>query len=102
MINFIFTSSAWAAIVTIVLFISVYSKTYNWYRHRLGLVMNASLISVAIVAIGGIVRSHYELLGTVMASGGWIIFSILLAWRLRLLIESSKEREKELDTDNWN
>lgn len=91
MIEVALTLSAWGVVVSVGLFIAVYSKTYNWYKHRLGLIMNLSLISVAVAAVGGIIRSHYADVGMLIIIGGWVSFVILLIWRLRLLLESSKD-----------
>lgn len=88
MINTALTLSAWAVVVSVAVFIAIYSKTYSWHKHRLGLVMNLSLISVAVAAIGGIIRTRYEDIGMLIVTGGWVAFATLLIWRLRLLLES--------------
>ena len=91
MLEIILTLSAYTAIVSVVTFIAIYSKMYDWHKHPMGRVMNFSLISAALVAAGGIVHTFDSEVGMVLLSGGWVAFSILLVWRMRLLIVSTKQ-----------
>ena len=91
MLELILTLSAYTAIISVVTFIAIYSKMYDWHRHPMGRVMNFSLMSAALVAVGGIVRTYDAEVGMVLSSGAWVVFSILLVWRLRLLIVSTKQ-----------
>ena len=91
MLELILTLSAYTAIISVVTFIAIYSKMYDWHRHPMGRVMNFSLLSAATVALGGIIRTYDVETGMIISSGAWILFSILLVWRLRLLIVSTKQ-----------
>lgn len=91
MLEFILTLSAYTAIVSVVTFIAIYSKMYDWHRHPMGRVMNFSLLTAATVALGGIIRTYDPEVGTALSSGAWVAFSILLVWRMRLLIVSTKQ-----------
>ena len=91
MLELILTLSAYTAIISVVTFIAIYSKMYDWHRHPMGRVMNFSLLANAVVAVGSIVRVGHPDMGMIIATGGWVAFSILLVWRMRLLIVSTKQ-----------
>lgn len=102
MLELILTLSAYTAIVSVVTFIAVYSKMYDWHRHPMGRVMNFSLMSAALVAIGEIVRTYGHEVGMVLSSGAWVVFSILLVWRMRLLIVSTKQGKQDRQEEKQN
>ena len=91
MLELILILSAYTAIISVVTFIAIYSKMYDWHRHPMGRVMNFSLISSALMAVGGLVRTYDTEVGMVLTSGACVLFSILLVWRMRLLIVSTKQ-----------
>ena len=100
MLELILTLSAYTAIVSVVTFIAIYSKMYDWHKNTLGRIMNLSLLANAVVAVGSIVRVDHPDMGMIIATGGWAAFSILLVWRLRLLIVSTKQGKHPEEKQN--
>lgn len=87
----------YTSIVVTVVYLIIYSKMYSWWRHRLGLVMNLSIISVGVIAVGVASRLFSYETGNIIAIVGWCAYTGLLTWRLRLLTDYAKARRKEQD-----
>lgn len=92
--------TAYTAIVVVVVFIVVYSAMFDWHRHPMGRLMNFSLMSVAIVAAGIIIRNYSDSVGMLISAAGWGVFSLLLILRLRVLIASKSKTSKEEKRDH--
>lgn len=91
-LSFVLMICAYTALVAVVVFVAVYSKMYDWWASPMGRVMNLSLIANALVA-GGIAIRFFEdqVPGRLLSIVGLIAFTVLLIWRLRLLISTAKK-----------
>lgn len=83
---------AYTSLVSIAVYLIAYSRLYDWWKNSLGRVMNLSLISIALIAVGVIVANAGSPLGLVINSIGWVTFIILLIWRLVILLTFAKKR----------
>lgn len=93
------TTAAYTAILAVVVFIFMYSKIYDWHKSPMGRVMNLSLVSNAIVALGvGLIKINPDL-AILLGSVGLTAFAILLMMRLRLLIDSAKDRDFRINDE---
>lgn len=101
----ILTVAAYTAIVVSLMYLVVYTKMFDWYRSTLGRVMNLSIVSVAIIAVGTVARTIFmdDQLGRIISFVGWLFFSVLLLWRLRILVYSynriKQRRLQDVDKD---
>ena len=101
----ILTVAAYTAIVVSLMYLVVYTKMFDWYRSTLGRVMNLSIVSVAIIAVGTVSRTIFmdDQLGMIISFVGWLFFSVLLLWRLRILVYSynriKQRRLQDVDKD---
>ena len=101
----ILTIAAYTAIVVSLMYLVVYTKMFDWYRSTLGRVMNLSIVSVAIIAVGTVSRTIFmdDQLGRIISFVGWLFFSVLLLWRLRILVYSynriHQRRLQDVDKD---
>ena len=101
----ILTVAAYTAIVVSIMYLVVYTKMFDWYRSTLGRVMNLSIVSAAIIAVGTVSRTIVmdEQLGRIISFVGWLFFSVLLLWRLRILVYSynriNQRRLQDVDKD---
>ena len=80
--------SAILQILSVIGFIVVYSLMFDWYKHKLGLVMNLSLIFSAIVSLGIIFLFIDPMIGLVLNIIGWNGVTVFLFMRLRLLAQA--------------
>ena len=98
--------TAYTAVVTIAIYLSVYSKMYDWWKNSLGRVMNFSLIATALIALGAALRFADDDFGRILTISGCIMFMVLLVMRLRLLLASGKDRQRDIpnksDTSKLN
>ena len=86
MTELIFTLTGLSMIAATVGYLVVYTARYDWFKSRLGRVMNLSLIAVATFAFGVIVAevvSH--LLGAALAAVGGSGYVAAIWLRLRVL-----------------
>ena len=101
----ILTVAAYTAIVVSLIYLVVYTKMFDWYRSTLGRVMNLSIVSVAIIAVGTVSRTIFmdDQLGRIISFVGWLFFSVLLLWRLIILVYSynriHQRRLQDVDKD---
>ena len=101
----ILTIAAYTAIVVSLMYLVVYTKMFDWYRSTLGRVMNLSIVSVAIIAVGTVSRTIFmdDQLGRIISFVGWLFFSVLLLLRLRILVYSynriNQRRLQDVDKD---
>ena len=101
----ILTVAAYTAIVVSLMYLVVYTKMFDWYRSTLGRVMNLSIVSVAIIAVGTVSRTIFmdDQRGRIISFVGWLFFSVLLLWRLRILVYSynriHQRRLQDVDKD---
>ena len=101
----ILTVAAYTAIVVSIMYLVVYTKMFDWHRSTLGRVMNLSIVSVVIIAAGTVSRTVFmdEQLGRIISFVGWLFFSVLLLWRLRILVCSynriNQRRLQDVDKD---
>lgn len=101
----ILTVAAYTAIVVSLMYLVVYSKMFDWHRSTLGRVMNLSIVSNAIVAVGTVSHTIFmdDQLGRIISFVGWLFFSVLLLWRLRILVYSynriNQRRLQDVDKD---
>lgn len=95
MISQILSYITYTSLIVTVLYLVVYSKLYSWWRRPMGLVMNLSLISVGVIAFGVASRLVSYEMGSVIASIGWVAYTFLLIWRLRLLTEYAQSHSQE-------
>ena len=102
----ILTIAAYTAIVVSLMYLVVYTKMFDWYRSTLGRVMNLSIVSVAIIAVGTVSRTIFmdDQLGRIISFVGWLFYSVLLLWRLRILVYSynriKQRRLQDVDKDH--
>lgn len=102
----ILTVAAYTAIVVSIMYLVVYTKMFDWHRSTLGRVMNLSIVSAAIIAVGTVSRTVLmdDQIGKIISSVGWIFFSVLLLWRLRILVYSynriNQRRLQDVDKDH--
>ena len=98
--------TAYTAVVTIAIYLAVYSKMYDWWKNSLGRVMNFSLVANALIALGAALRFAGDDFGLILTISGWIMFMVLLVMRLRLLLASGKDRQRDIqnksDTSKLN
>ena len=101
----ILTVAAYTAIVVTLIYLVVYTKMFDWHRSTLGRVMNLSLVSVVLIAVGTVSRTifmDYQI-GRIISFVGWLFFSVLLLWRLRILVYSynriNQRRLQDVDKD---
>lgn len=87
----------YTSLVVTAVYLIIYSKMYSWWRNSLGLVMNLSIVSIGVIAVGVASRFFSYETGNIIAIVGWCAYTVLLTWRLRLLIDSAKTRRKEQD-----
>lgn len=87
----------YTSIVVTAVYLIIYSNMYSWWKNSMGLVMNLSIVSVGVIAVGVASRFFSFQTGNIIAIVGWCIYTGLLTWRLRLLIDSAKTRRKEQD-----
>ena len=78
--------AAFASVISVVVFIVVYSTMYDWHKSPIGRVMNASLIAVSIAALGIVLRDISPDLGRIVSMFGWGTFAALTIWGLRILV----------------
>lgn len=98
MLSTVLIISAYTALTAIVIFLAVYSSMYNWWKNPMGRVMNLSLIANGIVASGVAFRMFEEPMpGRILSSIGWILFTIAIVLRLRLLVATHKATTAELN-----
>ena len=101
----ILTVAAYTAIVVTLIYLVVYTKMFDWHRSTLGRVMNLSLVSVVLIAVGTVSRTIFmdDQLGRIISFVGWLFFSVLLLWRLRILVYSynriNQRRLQDVDKD---
>ena len=91
--------TAYTAVVTIAIYLSVYSKMYDWWKSSLGRVMNFSLVATALIALGAALRFADDDFGRILTISGWVMFMVSLVMRLRLLLASGRDRQQSLDKD---
>lgn len=99
MLRTVLMVSAYTAVVTIIFYLAAYSRLYNWWKNRLGVVMNGSLIATALIALGVAIRFADDEIGRIISITGWIGFSIMLMWRLGILLTSARERREKLQDE---
>ena len=101
----VLTVAAYTAIVVSIMYLVVYTKMFDWHRSTLGRVMNLSIVSAVIIAVGTVSRTVFmdDQIGKIISSVGWIFFSVLLLWRLRILVYSynriNQRRLQDVDKD---
>ena len=101
----ILTIAAYTAIVVSIMYLVVYTKMFDWHRSTLGRVMNLSIVSAAIIAVGTVARTIFmdDRIGMIISFVGWLFFSVLLLWRLRILVYSynriNQRRLQDVDKD---
>ena len=88
--------TAYTAVVTIAIYLAVYSKMYDWWKNSLGRVMNFSLVATSLIALGAALRFADDDFGRILTISGWIMFTVLLVMRLRLLLASGKSRQRNV------
>ena len=88
--------TAYTAVVTIAIYLAVYSKMYDWWKNSLGRIMNFSLVATALIALGAALRFADDDFGRILTISGWVMFMVLLVMRLRLLLASGKSRQKKV------
>ena len=88
---------AYTSIITVSTYLVIYSALYDWWKSALGIVLNSSLISVALVAAGAAIRFADDDLGRVLSIVGWLLFNVFLVARLRLFFVAYKKRQQELE-----
>ena len=91
--------TAYTAVVTIAIYLAVYSKMYDWWKSSLGRVMNFSLVATALIALGAALRFADDDFGRILTISGWVMFMVSLVMRLRLLLASGRDRQQSLDKD---
>ena len=97
MLSFILMLSAYTASITTIIYLTAYSRLYSWWRSPLGRVMNLSLVSLILIAIGGPLRFFDNLtLGSIIGIVGWVSITVLLILRLGILTSTARIRRKEL------
>ena len=95
MINQILSYITYTSLIVTAMYLVVYSKLYSWWRTPMGLVMNLSLVSVGVIAFGVASRLVSHEMGSVIASIGWVAYTLLLIWRLRLLTAYAQSHSQE-------
>ena len=101
----ILTVAAYTAIVVSLMYLVVYTKMFDWHMSTLGRVMNLSIVSAVLIAMGTVSRTIFmdDQLGRIISSVGWLFFSVLLLWRLRILVYSynriNQRRLQDVDKD---
>ena len=88
--------TAYTAVVTIAIYLAVYSKMYDWWKNPLGRIMNFSLVANALTALGVALIFADDDFGRILSISGWIMFMVLLVMRLRLLLASGKSRQRNV------
>lgn len=83
----------YTAVVCTGVYLLVYSRIYDWWKSSLGKVMNFSLLSITVVAIGAILDISDVWLGSWLIMLGWTTYIVLLLSRLIILLSFARKRK---------
>lgn len=95
-LNNIHTFAAYTGILTIVIYLILYTATFNWYTSRVGWMLNLTLIGIILLGIGATFSTQgiLLLLAKPLIIIGWTILSGSMVWRSVSMILSRQAHNK--------